>query len=128
VLPSNYNYEIHKTVLKINQACKGPIYKVSLQFPEGLLMHAGLIADLVQTFCSTDDCKVECLILGDVTYGACCIDDLASQKLGCDFIVHYGHSCLVPIPNMVISNVLYVFVEIGIDIRHLLETVAFNVK
>lgn len=69
---------------------------------------------------------VECLILGDVTYGACCIDDLASKKLDCDFIVHYGHSCLVPIPNMTISNVLYVFVEIGIDIRHLLESVAFN--
>ena len=69
---------------------------------------------------------VECLILGDVTYGACCIDDLASKKLNCDFIVHYGHSCLVPIPNMTISNVLYVFVEIGIDIRHLLESIAFN--
>jgi 2-(3-amino-3-carboxypropyl)histidine synthase len=91
-------------------------------------MHAGLIADLVQTFCSSEDCQVECLILGDVTYGACCIDDLASQKLGCDFIVHYGHSCLVPIPNMVISNVLYVFVEIGIDIRHLLESISFNIK
>ena len=64
--------------------------------------------------------------MGDVTYGACCIDDLASKKLNCDFIVHYGHSCLVPIPDMTISNVLYVFVEIGIDIRHLLDSVAFN--
>lgn len=69
---------------------------------------------------------VTCLILGDVTYGACCIDDLASKKLGCDFIVHYGHSCLVPIPEMTIKNVLYVFVEIGIDVRHLLETISFN--
>ena len=68
----------------------------------------------------------ECTILADVTYGACCIDDLASRKLGCDFIVHYGHSCLVPIPEMSIQNVLYVFVEIGIDITHLLETIAFN--
>jgi len=40
---------------------------------------------------------MECLILGDVTYGACCVDDLASKALECDFIVHYGHSCLVPI-------------------------------
>ena len=71
---------------------------------------------------------VECLILGDVTYGACCIDDIASKKLGCEFIVHYGHSCLVPIPDMTISNVLYVFVEIGLDIRHLLESIAFNVE
>ena len=62
-----------------------------------------------------------------MTYGACCIDDLASKKLGCDFIVHYGHSCLVPIPEMTIANVLYVFVEIGIDLRHLIESIAFNV-
>jgi len=27
---------------------------------------------------------------------------------------------------MTIQNVLYVFVEIGIDIRHLIETISFN--
>ena len=105
---------------------------MSLQFPEGLLLHSTLIADIVSTFCSErgvkDALPMECLILGDVTYGACCIDDLASKKLGCHFIVHYGHSCLVPIPDMTISNILYVFVEIGIDIRHLLESIAYNVE
>ena len=94
-------------------------------------MHSTLITDLISTFCSEKDLTgsipVNCLILGDVTYGACCIDDLASKKLGCDFIVHYGHSCLVPIPEMTIANVLYVFVEIGIDIRHLVESITFNV-
>jgi hypothetical protein len=30
VLPQNYNYEIHKTILKILQAKKGIAYKVSL--------------------------------------------------------------------------------------------------
>ncbi|CAN0473820.1 unnamed protein product, partial [Ectocarpus sp. 12 AP-2014] len=35
--------------------------------------------------------------LGDVTYGACCIDDLTAKALDCDMLVHYGHSCLVPI-------------------------------
>lgn len=141
ILPVNYDYEIMKTVLKVlkakhefisNQKSDSmPIsYKVSLQFPEGLLLHSTLISDILCEFCSEkalpSALPVECLILGDVTYGACCIDDLASKKLDCDFIVHYGHSCLVPIPNMTISNVLYVFVEIGIDIRHLLESVAFN--
>jgi len=32
--------------------------------------------------------------MGDVTYGACCIDDYTAVALGCDMIVHYGHSCL----------------------------------
>ena len=32
--------------------------------------------------------------MGDVTYGACCIDDYTALALGCDMLVHYGHSCL----------------------------------
>jgi len=28
--------------------------------------------------------------MGDVTYGACCIDDLSADTLGADFIIHYG--------------------------------------
>lgn len=32
----------------------------------------------------------EVLVLGDVTYGACCVDDLTAQALGADFLVHYG--------------------------------------
>ena len=28
---------------------------------------------------------------------------------------------------MTIKNVLYVFVEIGIDIRHILDTISFNI-
>lgn len=34
------------------------------------------------------------VVLGDVTYGACCIDDYTAIALGCDMLVHYGHSCL----------------------------------
>ena len=32
--------------------------------------------------------------MGDVTYGACCVDDYTALALGCDMLVHYGHSCL----------------------------------
>lgn len=52
-----------------------------------------------------------------VTYGACCIDDLSAQALGADFLVHYGHSCLVPISVTCIKT-LYVFVNIGFDTDH----------
>ena len=33
--------------------------------------------------------------MGDVTYGACCVDDFSAAALRCDFLLHYGHSCLV---------------------------------
>ena len=51
-----------------------------------------LISDLLRAFSGS-----ETIILGDVTYGACCVDDIASTELGCDLLIHYGHSCLVPI-------------------------------
>ena len=34
------------------------------------------------------------VILADVTYGACCVDDYSARALGCDMLIHYGHSCL----------------------------------
>lgn len=34
------------------------------------------------------------MVMGDVTYGACCVDDFTARALGVDFLVHYGHSCL----------------------------------
>jgi len=57
--------------------------------------------------------------------GACCIDDYTAVALGCDMLIHYGHSCLVPIDTTTIKT-LYIFVEIAIDARHLTDTVRLN--
>lgn len=61
-------------------------------------------------------------ILGDVTYGACCIDDLTAVSLDVDLLVHYGHSCLVPTTCTALPC-LYVFVEIRVDAGHLVDCV-----
>jgi 2-(3-amino-3-carboxypropyl)histidine synthase len=61
-------------------------------------------------------------VLGDVTYGACCVDDLSAKSLGCDLLVHYGHSCLVPVGRTALPC-LYVFVEISVDVGHLVDCV-----
>ncbi len=42
--------------------------------------------------------------------------------MGCDFLVHYGHSCLVPV-DVTSIPCLYVFVDIAIDIEHLVGSV-----
>ena len=65
--------------------------------------------------------------MGGVTYGACCVDDFSARALGCedraqgvlsearcDFLVHYGHSCLVPTDRCLIPT-LYVFVSISFE-------------
>ncbi|KAG6331806.1 hypothetical protein ID866_7282 [Astraeus odoratus] len=138
-LPSNYSFEIHKTIHHIR---KNRSKMVALQMPEGLQMFACTIADIIERcedhvvikdavflsrFPDRRDRFTDALtvIMGDVTYGACCIDDYTAVALGCDMLVHYGHSCLVPIDQTTIKT-LYVFVEIGIDASHLAETVRLN--
>ncbi|KAJ1758161.1 Diphthamide biosynthesis protein 1 [Coemansia sp. RSA 2523] len=117
LLPSNYNFEIHKTVWQIRRL---GATRVALQFPEGLMIFACTISDILETFCG-----VELVIMGDVTYGACCVDDYTAVALGCDFIVHYGHSCLIPV-NVTTVKTMYVFVDIGIDTEHFIRTVEKN--
>ncbi|KAJ1371473.1 Diphthamide biosynthesis protein 1 [Parelaphostrongylus tenuis] len=59
ILPSNYSFEIPKTIWKIRSTNSK---QVALQFPEGLIMYSGLIADILEkhTECVT-------VIMGDVT-------------------------------------------------------------
>lgn len=47
------------------------------------------------------------------------------MAIGADFIIHYGHSCLVPITETKLKA-LYVFVDILIDVEHLVQTVLLN--
>ncbi|XP_042152144.1 2-(3-amino-3-carboxypropyl)histidine synthase subunit 1 isoform X1 [Oncorhynchus tshawytscha] len=117
-LPANYNFEIHKTVWRVRQAMSK---RVALQLPEGLQMFACVIADIIERFTEADT-----IVMGDVTYGACCVDDFTARALGADFMVHYGHSCLIPIDSTAGIKMLYVFVDIQMDNAHFLDTVKFN--
>jgi hypothetical protein len=46
-LPSNYNFEIHKTVWRVQQA---KAKCVALQMPEGLLMFACVLSDILERY------------------------------------------------------------------------------
>ncbi|EWG36618.1 diphthamide biosynthesis protein 1 [Fusarium verticillioides 7600] len=118
LLPTNYNFEIPKTIHRIQTS---DAKRVALQMPEGLLLFATTISDILAQFCP----GVETLIMGDVTYGACCIDDYTARALGCDLLVHYAHSCLIPVDVTTIKT-LYVFVDISIDATHLLASLERN--
>lgn len=110
-LPSNYNFEIRKTLRTIKRQ---GARRVALQFPDGLLSYAPVIIDAIERHTGAD-----CTVLGDVVYGACCVDD---RSVDTDLLIHYGHSCLIPIQEMD-TRVLYVFVEIRIDIDHLCSVI-----
>lgn len=117
-LPSNYNFEIPKTIWRIKEL---KAKTVALQMPEGLLMFATAIADIIKDFTGAD-----AVIMGDVTYGACCVDDFTAKALGAELLIHYGHSCLVPMNVKDGVKVLYVFVDIKIDPLHFIETIRYN--
>ncbi len=118
LLPPNYSFEIPKTIHRIRTL---GAKRIALQMPEGLLLFATTISDILTQFCP----GIETLIMGDVTYGACCIDDYTARAMGCDLLVHYAHSCLIPVDVTKIKT-LYVFVDISIDTTHLLATLERN--
>jgi 2-(3-amino-3-carboxypropyl)histidine synthase len=115
-----YSFEIERTV----QRCVAlNVSHIALQMPEGLLLYATVLVDVLQKLIlSVNTIKklVKVSILSDVTYGACCIDDITASQLGCELLIHYGHSCLVPIQHTTIP-VQYVFVEIQFYVPHLVQ-------
>lgn len=118
VLPTNYNFEIPKTIWRIR---RDQFKRVALQLPEGLTMFGTTIADIIEEFT-----EASTVIMADVTYGACCVDDFSARALGCDLMVHYGHSCLIPVDTTSGIKMLYVFVDIKLDSLHFVETLKAN--
>lgn len=123
-LPRNYNFEVHKTIWKIKQTNSK---MVLLQLPEGLIRFGPVLVDIMMAYFSENHRRdIKFITMGDLTYGACCIDDYLARSMGCDLIVHYAHSCLVPINNDNGVAFLYVFLDIKFDLEHVLECIKHN--
>jgi diphthamide biosynthesis protein 2 len=58
-------------------------------------------------------------ILGDTSYGACCVDEVAAEHVDADCVVHYGRSCLSPPSRL---PVIYVFTERPLDLAQTVST------
>lgn len=84
----------------------------------GLLLFATGIADVLRNFTGVDT-----ILMGDITYGACCVDDFTAHMLGAELLVHYGHSCLVPTSVANLVDTIYVFVTIKFDVEHAMTSI-----
>ena len=124
-LPKNYNFEIHKTIWKIQQTDSK---RILLQFPEGLIRFGPVIVDIITAYFEQNGQNdINLITMGDLTYGACCIDDYLASSMGCDLIVHYAHSCLVPINQLNDKlKYLYIFLDIKFDIDHIVNCIKHN--
>lgn len=68
------------------------------------MIYGPVVADILETYTYPEEQTIPGgkyeglellpLLLADVTYGACCIDDFTAKEMGAEMIVHYGHSCL----------------------------------
>ncbi|KAL6707763.1 Diphthamide biosynthesis protein 2 [Coniothyrium glycines] len=58
-------------------------------------------------------------ILGDTSYGACCVDEVAAEHIDADVVVHYGRACLSPPSRM---PVIYVFTERPLELDIVVKT------
>lgn len=138
-------YEIKRTVDEIRQ---GRWKRVALQFPDDMLNDAPRVFDALQHGLSKNSVAtkpaehdqlsmemkktkntsstesewvgVEKLcILGDTSYGACCVDEVAAEHTEADVVVHYGRTCLSPTARL---PVIYVFTSRPLDLDPVVQS------
>lgn len=80
-----------------------------------------LSADLGNARVQDEEATLEekLFILGDTSYGACCVDEVAAEHVDADVVVHYGRSCLSPPSRL---PVIYVFTERELNIDAAIAT------
>lgn len=131
-------YEIERTIAEIR---KGKWSRVALQFPDAMLPDAPRVFEFLRVGLGRSSSKesyghtslehssagtvdrldddiqdqpeVRPYILADTSYGACCVDEIASEHVRADVVVHYGRSCLSPTARL---PVIYVFTEQSLEI------------
>jgi diphthamide biosynthesis protein 2 len=68
---------------------------------------------------SREDEEEHLTILGDTSYGACCVDEVAAEHCDAEVVVHYGRSCLSPTARL---PVIYVFTTKALDLESTVST------
>ncbi|XP_077410219.1 2-(3-amino-3-carboxypropyl)histidine synthase subunit 2 [Vanacampus margaritifer] len=101
----NEFYQLQKTC---DFVCQNHFKKVALQFPDELLHDSSAIAAEIERIT-----QAKVFILGDTSYGSCCVDEVAAEHVGADCMVHYGRACLSPSKRL---PLMYVFEKASIDL------------
>jgi diphthamide biosynthesis protein 2 len=86
---------------------------------KGTTTQGELSAKLADTSITEEDTYERLFILGDTSYGSCCVDEVAAEHVDADVVVHYGRSCLSPPSRL---PVIYVFTERPLDLDSVITT------
>lgn len=98
-------YEIERCVYWIQQ---NTFKRIALQFPDALLVDAPSVATELQIAVQ----GTNVFILGDTSFGSCCVDEVGAQHYKAECVIHFGSACLSPTTRL---PVLYVFGRASID-------------
>ncbi|KAF2860545.1 diphthamide biosynthesis protein [Piedraia hortae CBS 480.64] len=101
-------YEIKRTIDEVRQ---GNWKRIALQFPDEMLVDAPRVFEALRS--GLKDTIDKIFILGDTSYGSCCVDEVAAEHMHADIVVHYGRACLSPTTRL---PVIYVFTFMPLDI------------
>ncbi|TWW71389.1 2-(3-amino-3-carboxypropyl)histidine synthase subunit 2 [Takifugu flavidus] len=99
-------YQIQETCEFVNKRQFG---KVALQFPDELLGDSVAVAQQIE-----ENTNAKTYILGDTSYGSCCVDEVAAEHVGAECIVHYGSACLSPSKRL---PLMYIFERRPVDVE-----------
>lgn len=97
------------------------IFRVALQFPDELLGDATAVVSALRAAIRArtgDALTFDLFVLGDTSYGSCCVDELAASHGSAAMVVHYGRSCLSRTQRL---PVLLVFGKRRVDADALLD-------
>jgi diphthamide biosynthesis protein 2 len=99
---------------------EGNYERVGFQLPDSLLPDSPRILSAVASGLQDDNGESAntLFILGDTSYGDCCVDEVTANHLGANAIVHYGPSCLQPTSRL---PVRYVFGKAPVDVKVCVE-------
>ncbi|KIW51143.1 diphthamide biosynthesis protein 2 [Exophiala xenobiotica] len=130
-------YEISRTIAEIR---KRRWRRVALQFPDHMLPHSARVYQLlarglpqektgtvsgsatldtaISDLAISEEKPVKLTILGDTSYGACCVDEIAAEHVDADAVVHYGRACLSPTARL---PVLHIYTTMKLDYKDVVE-------
>eukprot|EP00177_Eucheuma_denticulatum_P002627 GFKZ01004712.1.p1 GENE.GFKZ01004712.1~~GFKZ01004712.1.p1 ORF type:complete len:521 (+),score=51.06 GFKZ01004712.1:90-1652(+) len=112
------DFQVESTSQTLCSSATGDVYVVALQFPDSILHRAPLISEAFRFFSEIHlersglSTALSFFILGDTSYGECCVDEVAAAHLNADVVVHYGDACLSPTKSL---PCLYVFPRCNFD-------------
>ncbi|KAI8608632.1 putative diphthamide synthesis protein-domain-containing protein [Chytriomyces sp. MP71] len=106
-------FEIERTAAALRQRGSRSI---ALQFPDALL---GVATDVALRLRARLHDGGDVFVLGDTTFGECCVDEVAAEHVRADVVVHFGRACLsrpVSVHRTARIPALYVFGRPPVDL------------